>query len=201
MADKFGLDKNDFPSYEAYRKEYNKLWKEANPDKVIAKAKRFREANPERIKAMRKKHYEANKEKIIAKKMAYHHSNREEILSNKKAYYKANKENEKARNKTWREANREKAKAYNKAWSQSNKGLRTATAAKRHSAKLKRTPAWADLEAIKQFYIDCPEGYEVDHIIPLQGKLVSGLHILENLQYLTRSENARKRNKFDIEDQ
>ncbi len=27
---------------------------------------------------------------------------------------------------------------------------------------LKRTPAWADLEAITQFYIDCPEGYEID---------------------------------------
>lgn len=68
--------------------------------------------------------------------------------------------------------------------------------AKRRAAEIKAIPGWADLEAIKQFYINCPKGHEVDHIIPLQGKTVSGLHVIDNLQYLTIEENRSKSNKL-----
>ncbi len=67
----------------------------------------------------------------------------------------------------------------------------------RRAAKLQRTPAWSDLEAIKQIYLDRPEDHHVDHIIPLQGELVSGLHVPENLQHLPASENCSKNNAFD----
>lgn len=67
---------------------------------------------------------------------------------------------------------------------------------KRRANKLHATPSWADLDAIKEFYKNCPEGKSVDHIIPLQGKKVCGLHVLENLQYLCKKENSRKHNKF-----
>lgn len=59
-----------------------------------------------------------------------------------------------------------------------------------------RVPKWADLSVIKQFYINCPKGYEVDHIIPLRGKNISGLHIIENLQYLPQQQNRIKGNRF-----
>lgn len=59
------------------------------------------------------------------------------------------------------------------------------------------TPSWANLDKIKEIYANCPVGYQVDHIIPLQGKLVSGLHIETNLQYLTKEENNRKSNKYN----
>ena len=62
--------------------------------------------------------------------------------------------------------------------------------------KLMATPAWADLEEIKNIYKNCPTGFEVDHIIPLQGINVCGLHVESNLQYLTQSENRKKSNKF-----
>lgn len=55
-----------------------------------------------------------------------------------------------------------------------------------------RVPPWADRKAIQDFYRACPDGMVVDHIIPLQGDLVCGLHVLENLQYLTPLENAVK---------
>lgn len=70
--------------------------------------------------------------------------------------------------------------------------------AKHRAARAQRTPSWADPAAIAKIYSECPDGYEVDHVIPLHGKLVSGLHVENNLQYLTRSENASKGNKFDV---
>ena len=67
----------------------------------------------------------------------------------------------------------------------------------RRIAKLKRTPVWCDLKKIWEIYLKCPKNRVVDHIIPLQGKLVSGLHVPENLQYLTPFQNGSKANKFD----
>lgn len=60
-----------------------------------------------------------------------------------------------------------------------------------------RVVPWTESEEIIKFYENCPDGYHVDHIIPLKGKLVSGLHVLANLQYLTAEENLRKGNKFE----
>lgn len=63
-----------------------------------------------------------------------------------------------------------------------------------------RTPKWVDLTEILEFYAKCPEGYEVDHIVPLKGLVdgrpVTGLHVLHNLQYLTKAENRKKYNKI-----
>lgn len=64
----------------------------------------------------------------------------------------------------------------------------------RYMAKKKdQTPLDANIPAMQQFYIHCPTGYEVDHIIPISK---GGLHTLSNLQYLTISENRKKSNKL-----
>ena len=63
-----------------------------------------------------------------------------------------------------------------------------------------RIPSWNNLEkeAIAEFYENCPEGYHVDHIIPLQGEYISGLHTLSNLQYLPAKDNIKKGNSWGI---
>jgi hypothetical protein len=83
-------------------------------------------------------------------------------------------------------------------WQQANKDKVRLKNANERAARLQRLPTWADKSAIKDFYLNCPEGYHVDHVIPLQGKIVSGLHVLENLQYLPAKENMSKGNKFSV---
>jgi hypothetical protein len=67
------------------------------------------------------------------------------------------------------------------------------------AAKLQRTPAWADHDKIDDFFAQAQAAREffggewhVDHVYPLQGKWVSGLHVHENLQVLPGLENRRK---------
>jgi len=74
---------------------------------------------------------------------------------------------------------------------------RNAYSAKRRAALRNAVPSWADLEAISLIYQSCPEGYHVDHIIPLQGLLVCGLHVDYNLQHLSAEDNLKKGNRHD----
>lgn len=58
------------------------------------------------------------------------------------------------------------------------------------------TPKWVNIEQIAEFYAKCPKGYNVDHIMPINGENFSGLHVIWNLQYLPAKENRKKSNKI-----
>lgn len=102
---------------------------------------------------------------------------------------------DKAKHK-WAEDNVDKKREQWRNWYQKNQEKQKIKAQFEKAEKLKRMPSWADKEAIAEFYRNCPPGYHVDHIIPLRGKNVCGLHVIENLQYLPAKENLSKGNKF-----
>lgn len=99
---------------------------------------------------------------------------------------------------------RQRAREATLKWFKENPDKANAKGAKRRAAKLKQMPAWADLAKIREFYSlarkltqDTGVRHSVDHIIPLRGKLVSGLHVEANLQVITFSKNSSKSNKFE----
>ena len=104
----------------------------------------------------------------------------------------------------FREQNKELCNSRIKQWKQNNKGLINSYTAKRHAAKMNRTVAWANLEKIKSYYDVCSffnevNGYikyHVDHIIPMQGDTISGLHVENNLQVILAQDNMRKGNRI-----
>lgn len=128
----------------------------------------------------------------------------------KKARSKASKryrESEKGKswigeyNREYHEKRRDDLNARAARWRKSNKGSVNHYKAKRRALHRKATPAWANIDAIKTIYANAREmGMVVDHIIPLRGKKVSGLHVETNLQIISRAENARKYNKFAVQD-
>ena len=87
-----------------------------------------------------------------------------------------------------------------------NKSWYIAKDAKRRAAKIERTVSWANEQLIASYYKEAKRleeltgiQFHVDHIIPLQGKMVSGLHVESNLQLLPAHENLGKSNSFDPE--
>lgn len=85
---------------------------------------------------------------------------------------------------------------------QNNKASVLAATRERQARQLRATPAWANKAAIKAFYEEARRmteatgiPHEVDHIVPLRGKLVWGFHIEGNLQVIPATMNRRKWNK------
>lgn len=118
-----------------------------------------------------------------------------------------NKEQNAAINRSWRLANTEKARKGPLLWAKNHPDKHNAKYAKRRSAKLLRTPLWlsqSDLLLIETKYAMAKwlsevvgKVYHVDHVIPLQGELVSGLHVPDNLCVLLGTVNLSKNNKWE----
>ena len=79
------------------------------------------------------------------------------------------------------------------AWYKRKRAVANEAWARYHARKLNQTPADADRKLIQEIYKNCPEGHEVDHIVPISK---GGLHHQDNLQYLTPTDNKRKGNRL-----
>ena len=100
-------------------------------------------------------------------------------LNNNRA--KANPSTRSEITKRYRQKNRGKVNSYIASY---RAGLKTATV------------PWSEKQDIADMYAKCPEGFQVDHIIPLNNDSVCGLHVMANLQYLTAEDNNRKSNQW-----
>lgn len=169
----------------------------ANKDKVRA----HYAANTDKIAELRRAHYAVNKDKVAERKRAYYAANKGEVAERNRAYYEANRSKLAGQKRAYRQANPEKFRAY----VQANPEKFRAQAAKRRATKLQATPSWFDefdqlameeahdLARLREEATGAP--WHVDHMLPLQGRTVCGLHVANNIQVIPASLNIAKGNK------
>lgn len=190
-----------FPKGKARCKEclsaYNKQYKQDNIEILAAKGKEYAKNNAVAIATKKKQYNVDNAEKIAVRAKQYYADHIEQETATRKLYNKKNAVRIAAKNAV-----------YKPEYMRNNKGVVNANVAKRRVAKLNRTPKWnaeTDLWMMKETYIlaelrtrltgiSC----HVDHIIPLQGKLVSGLHTPFNMQVIPATQNISKGNRFEL---
>lgn len=175
--------------------------------------KKHKEENKEYIALQNKIYYKRTKE-----------SHREKRNISSKKSREKNKEKSKKTNKIWRDSNKEyihhymanwrlqhieECREYDRNMAKNMPAKFAAKTAKRRAAKFQATPKWLTTECFKeieQIYIDCSDlqwlgdplcnPLEVDHIVPFQGKNVSGLHVPWNMRIISRKENIAKGNRL-----
>jgi C4-dicarboxylate-specific signal transduction histidine kinase len=154
----------------AKRNAYLAEWRAKNRESIREAQKRYYDANRDvcnqRVKDCKAK----NKAYYSAKTMEWQANNREQYLQIRRNHYAANSASEIAK------VRRRKGRI-------------------KHGELLMNKAEIAEIQGLYDF---CRvfAGFEVDHIIPLNGKTVSGLHVLSNLQVLPVRENRSKSNKF-----
>jgi hypothetical protein len=138
-----------------------------------------------------KSYRQVNSAKIAEYQQEYRQTNSDKRVEYDREYYKANTT---------------KITEYQKAYKQANPDKINANVAKRKANKLKATPKWLTpeehewIEALyftaANFSVRSGESWNVDHIVPLQGKNVCGLHVPWNLCVIRAKDNFKKSNKF-----
>ena len=158
-------------------------------EKSVIFQKKWREQKPEKQKQYALKYADKKRE-------------------SSKLWRQLNKERCNQNQQAWNAANREQRNLLSKKWRSDNKSSMLALKAKRRSDILKRTPKWLtadDFWLIRQAYdlaklrtVVTQIDWQVDHVIPLRGKRVSGLHVPSNLRVVPTSVNLRKGNKYAV---
>lgn len=175
--------------------ETNRAWRARNKDKVAAAKKRFYEAHKEEIKEANRRKYLANRERVLAQVREYYEKNKAHLWEKQQERYEAKREEITAKQRARYAANKPLMHERRRRYQQTHRAEVRALNAKRRAAQRQAVPRWADIAALKEFYVDCPPGYAVDHVYPITSDWVCGLHVVENLQYLTPAENSAKGNR------
>jgi hypothetical protein len=150
-------------------------------------------------RAAQKRYAEKHKDKVSSAIKKWNSEHKEKMLEAAKRHYEKIKSNDE-----FKKLNASKVRE----WASKNPHKVLEQSARKRATKLKRVPCWltdSDFKEIKQIYLNAKERsdkegkkYHVDHIIPLRGKYVSGLHVPSNLRILLAEENLVKSNKFNL---
>jgi hypothetical protein len=169
---------------------------------------KYREKNLTRIAALKKEWKAFNSEHVKAKDAKYAKENPERRAAARDKWRVANPEKDFLVKAIWARENAELCRNSRKQWELSNPGKKQAILAKRRAAKLQRTPAWLtpddfwlmgqayELAALRTKMLGFL--WHVDHVIPLQGKVVSGLHVPTNLRVIPGTDNLKKHNSYSV---
>jgi hypothetical protein len=129
----------------------------------------------------------------------YYEKHRERVIARNNEYTKRTLVRKRERDAAWAKAHPEVMKSSRKKFYEANRGRLMAALRRRQKIKdLAKNLSPAYQLEMEGFYLFCRifKGFEVDHIIPMNGKKVSGLHVPSNLQILTQHANRSKRNYF-----
>jgi hypothetical protein len=158
-------------------------------------------------KAYRLKYEEENREAYLERKRRYRRENRLKIYEQFKDWASRNKDRVRLHAQKYRSKQSPNvAKEYHREYATLNPEKINAIGAKRHAAKMGACPPWLKGDLRKQvdaMYAECRRiteetgiEHHVDHIVPLQGDNVCGLHVPCNLRIITAVENAKKGNRL-----
>lgn len=170
----------------------------ANAAALKAKATEYQRNNRERTNAIARKHLANNRENINAR--ARERNATDSAKTKAKQYRQDRSAHYAALAAAQRAKDPEAHRAQQREWARQNPDKTQARTAAYRAARLNATPAWFEKSAIEWLYLDSAtraEAHHVDHVLPLQGETVCGLHCLANLEIVTASENTSKQNRFD----
>lgn len=189
------------------QKEYNREYYKKKQAEIKKKNNDYYHNNKDTIlpkqREASKEYYYANQEIVRDRHKTYFEKNKDKVHEINRQYYQENKDRLYTKHRNWFQENPGKSKEYIKLYRERNPHLNRSMAAKRRAQMIFATPLWANMEKIKSIYeqaslLEKHDGIKrhIDHIVPLRGKNVCGLHVHQNLQILTAEENLKKSNKF-----
>jgi hypothetical protein len=184
----------------------NKAYRSAHQEQAAARDKAYAAAHQTERRASLQAYKAAHKEGLRLSAQQHRAAHLDEMRARCRSYQASHAVKVAARKSAYRIANPELTRASYTAWARSNRAHLAARTRGREADKLKAMPAWANQRAMEAMYeaarrLTLATGiqYDVDHIFPLKGKTVCGLHVESNLQIMTHADNIRKHNKFPCE--
>lgn len=180
-----------------------RVCKEQKTIEAFAIDRRRQDGRSSRCRGCRRGVYLAEKPQAQRRSAAYHLRNRERSNARNLAYYRDHKAARSCKMASWYETNKQRVADNVRAFRAANPGFDARKRAQRRATLKRAVPAWANPTKMAEIYETAAwlteqsgEPWHVDHIVPIQSKLVCGLHCEANLTLLPASENISKSNRW-----